>query len=560
MGIQRGGVALMLLVILGMVAVISGATILFVNRQFTQTVNQEQEEQAFHVAEAGVNVIIFGLNESVFTTEGLVQLETLMGEVTGSGSYTLTFSPVNGSLPGQNVRVLSHGRDTTGKFCQALEVVIHRTDEARQQFVVDQWDHLSGCEGSTGTGGGGTPTASPTSSGGGGGSPSGSPSGSPTATPSGGGSPTPTASACTDDSQCSSGSCHIPSGQSSGTCDQVCIAGGDCSTGVCTAKGLCAQPCTTGSQCASASCNPSTGVCNDTCTDNSQCSSGSCDIPFDPGFGGGTCGQGCSNNYECPSGICLPNGLCGQRCAVNGQCDTNSCNPLSGTCNNSCTGDSDCASGQGCTNGLCTPFICLPDCNPVGYPLQGICDPGTCLQLVIDVSENPPIPPGDPRPECQGVSSDTCYPTASFQVCCTLPTPTPTPTVDPDPGPSADPECVECGNGQCESGENFDNCFEDCPFSCNGAACDPGAGEGATFCPDDCGLGISPTPVLCPTPDADPDPPQESDSPCNANRLCEPGDGENATNCPSDCFCGDLICEASEVGSCPECGPVPTSS
>lgn len=467
---QRGGVALMLLVILGMVAVISGATILFVNRQFTQTVNQEQEEQAFHVAEAGVNVVIFGLNESVFTTEGLVQLEVLSGQVAGAGTYTLTFSPVGGSRPGQNIRVLSQGRDTTGRFCQALEVVVHRTDEARQQFVVDQWDHLPGCE----TGGGGDPpTPTPT----GGGTPTATPTDSTTPTPSGSSLPNPTPELCTDDGQCASGSCNIP---------------------------------------------------------------------FDPTYPG-TCDQGCTNHFECPSGVCLPSGLCGQRCVVNGQCNSNSCDPLTGTCNNSCTNDSQCPSGQGCTNGLCGPFICLPDCQPAGYPLEGICNPSSCLQLVIGVSENPPIGPGDPRPECQGVNSSTCYPVASYKVCCSLPSPTPIIT----PTPPLD--CVECGNGLCEAGENFDNCFDDCASSCGNDICD--AGEGVDNCPDDC-LGPSSDSIeICPTAT----PASPSPSSCNVNRFCEPGLGENSANCPSDCFCGDLVCEASEIGSCAECGATPTA-
>lgn len=85
-----------------------------------------------------------------------------------------------------------------------------------------------------------------------------------------------------------------------------------------------------------------------------------------------------------------------------------------------------------------------------------------------------------------------------------------------------------CGDGSCDSGEDFNSCFGDC--HCGDHTCD--AGENVSTCPADCGGGP---------------PPPECSGTCT---------DETCDDCPEDCwhdsgvcgYCGDGICEADETG------------
>ena len=125
----------------------------------------------------------------------------------------------------------------------------------------------------------------------------------------------------------------------------------------------------------------------------------------------------------------------------------------------------------------------------------------------------------------------------------------------------------ECGNGACEPGETWVNCFEDCPGACGNGDCEPGedaencpwdcadpcgdcicqASEGAETCPVDCGYCGDGICSLCDDLNEDAEKcPEDCAIPCG-NCICE--GGENPQNCPKDCgWCGD--------GFCSPCGPM----
>jgi hypothetical protein len=79
---------------------------------------------------------------------------------------------------------------------------------------------------------------------------------------------------------------------------------------------------------------------------------------------------------------------------------------------------------------------------------------------------------------------------------------------------------------ECDPGEDYLNCPENCPPppNCGNGFCgDPG--ETCKTCPADCGRCGQPTPI--PT----------APIVCNNNGVCESGAGENCANCPTDCGC-----------------------
>jgi len=99
--------------------------------------------------------------------------------------------------------------------------------------------------------------------------------------------------------------------------------------------------------------------------------------------------------------------------------------------------------------------------------------------------------------------------------------------------------CVQqavCGNKICESGENVNNCPQDCAGTCGDGICNPYY-ESRNNCPQDCGQ-VQP---VC------------------GNNVCE--SGENVNNCPKDCAgtCGDGVCNPyyENQNNCPQdCGQV----
>lgn len=151
----------------------------------------------------------------------------------------------------------------------------------------------------------------------------------------------------------------------------------------------------------------------------------------------------------------------------------------------------------------------------------------------------------------------------------------PPPVIHPQPGPSH-----ECGNGDCESGEDYYSCCQDCCGEENDQVASQGdCCEGLTAVGDQCERPVQrpckeeeggPTiPVLPPSPPPSTDavleptgyavaPPPTTPIECWFCVNC--GDGkcsehENGDNCPEDCaVCGNGICEppTENYQNCPE--------
>ncbi len=118
------------------------------------------------------------------------------------------------------------------------------------------------------------------------------------------------------------------------------------------------------------------------------------------------------------------------------------------------------------------------------------------------------------------------------------------------------PEGPCCWNGQCEKGETYETCPEDCAApTCGDGFCDPD--EDPCDCPSDCMVDGN---ACCTDSDC---PPlncgpccmltcqnfQCSSEPvwleqCCFNQACETG--ESSANCPADCSCGNGTCDAGE--------------
>jgi len=174
----------MMLMVFGLLLVMLGGSIAFISRQFRDTVNQEQGEQAFYAAEAGVQYTLFLLNSGVYSISQLVELGSLEHNVnddqTDSRVGIATIQFYAGSET-DTMRVISFGSDNAGKYCQAIIVDIRRGQVGNAQpFIITAWDHYLSCQLIA------TPVPTPSSS------TTPTPSASVTPTPSSSATPTPT--------------------------------------------------------------------------------------------------------------------------------------------------------------------------------------------------------------------------------------------------------------------------------------------------------------------------------------------------------------------------------
>ncbi|MGH9856910.1 MAG: hypothetical protein ACRD4B_03600 [Acidobacteriota bacterium] len=149
---KEGSILLMMMVIFGMFAVMLAASVAFINRQFHQTVDQEREELAFHMAEAGVQYTLFLLNDGVHNTETLLQQGELLEQslygiqyVENPGIYNLYFASLSGADAGQGLRVVSVGLDTGQQQCQTIVAEIRRFSSQEAAYALSAWDHRPVC-------------------------------------------------------------------------------------------------------------------------------------------------------------------------------------------------------------------------------------------------------------------------------------------------------------------------------------------------------------------------------------------------------------------------------
>lgn len=138
----------MTLVILGLFLTMMVAAMALISRQFHEIVGQEQEEQAFQVAEAGVHYSLW------LISNGLLNLDN-PAAITGHevrdirpqganeviGTFDVTFSVQKGGA-GQptSISLVSTGRDVVlVDRTQVIAAVIYA--EEGEKFSIISWDH-----------------------------------------------------------------------------------------------------------------------------------------------------------------------------------------------------------------------------------------------------------------------------------------------------------------------------------------------------------------------------------------------------------------------------------
>jgi hypothetical protein len=300
-------------------------------------------------------------------------------------------------------------------------------------------------------------------------------------------------------SYCGDGWCS--QGETAQNCPQDCSPGAYCGDGVCN-NGETAESCPydceiTVSITSATYCGDS--VCNGAETPYSC--AGDCGHP--PYCGDSVC-NGTETKYNCP-----------QDCGLAPYCGDSVCNGAETKYN--CP--TDCGLPPYCGDGICngdeTPYSCSLDCgNPSCTNPTGVLGATTCSGKQMLVCMN-------------GFWEFS----RSVQCCNTGDCP-------------LGYKCVQnscqlnlyCGDGVCSSGENQQNCPQDCgyPPYCGDGVC--GSGETKYNCPQDCGY-----------------PPSCGDGVCNGDETC--------ATCPVDCgicyYCGDGVCNSQTENqlNCPQdCG------
>lgn len=143
---QTGGIMLLVLMLLIVSITIMSATLRYVIRQSHETVDQEQEEQAFNIADSGVSYVLWLLdpgltggqnqpadigviNQAVYDNLGnQIGVFTIDNVVAGTGEISF------GSI----------GRDLTlVDRCQVVKVELRQV-EVGGQFILTDWDHQVG--------------------------------------------------------------------------------------------------------------------------------------------------------------------------------------------------------------------------------------------------------------------------------------------------------------------------------------------------------------------------------------------------------------------------------
>ena len=138
----------MTLVILVVFLVLMVGTAALISRQFNQIVGQEQEEQAFQIAEAGVNYAVWVFDNNLID---YADPQPVMDyEVTDQtrepaevlGTFDLTFSTLSqsGTSGPVAVKVVSVGKDAVLiNRKQTIEAII--SSEDLDTFRIVEWDH-----------------------------------------------------------------------------------------------------------------------------------------------------------------------------------------------------------------------------------------------------------------------------------------------------------------------------------------------------------------------------------------------------------------------------------
>ena len=392
---------------------------------------------------------------------------------------------------------------------------------------------------------------------------------------------------CTNDS-CVNGTCQYAYNTSSCNDGNACTTNDWCSNGVCLGAAVVCNdnnPCTTDS-CSNGACQyvNNSNACNDgdACTSSDRCTFGACiGTPLNCSDGiactidacvngvcqhdSATCGclsnTDCNDNNVCTTDVCS-SGACqhsnntltcndGNPCTTSDKCSAGVCagvpvscndgNPcttdicVSGSCvfsnnTNTCNDNNACTTSDRCSGGACSGVALACDdgvaCTD-DYCLNGSCvyDSSGCgCTSDLDCDDNDPC------------TLDGC---GASRVCSNTPL----------------SNC--CGNGTCESSEDFCSCPEDCTGapagpSCANGVCESADGEDCMTCPADCnGLQTGPTSsrFCCGNFNG------QNPVPCSDSR-CTAAGWECVSTSVVEACCGDGLCTTGETACmCPEdCG------
>lgn len=137
----------MTLVILGVFAIIMAGSAALINRQFNQVVGQEQEEQAFQIAESGVSYALWLMDQGLVdfaNPQSIADYEVKDQTVDPPevlGTFDLTFQTLSFTPGGPvAIRVVAEGEDLVLKERkQTIEATIQSDD--LDDFRVVEWDH-----------------------------------------------------------------------------------------------------------------------------------------------------------------------------------------------------------------------------------------------------------------------------------------------------------------------------------------------------------------------------------------------------------------------------------
>ncbi len=139
---QRGSTTLWVVVFLVIFAVLLTASLQFVTRQSHATIVQEQEEQAFAAAEAGLHHVLWLLNSGTETITSLPG-KTIVDEpmTNKEGEVVARFSITFSNATPQGIVVTAVGSDAVrADICQSINADIAATPAGG--YIFTRWDHI----------------------------------------------------------------------------------------------------------------------------------------------------------------------------------------------------------------------------------------------------------------------------------------------------------------------------------------------------------------------------------------------------------------------------------
>ncbi len=150
---DKGSMTLMVLVMVVLFVGLIVASTAYINRQSTQSVNQEREEVAFSVADAGVQyawwlIQPWGANIAPDDLRSSPPSSATDHQITNSegsfaGVFNLTFLPG----AGDELEIVSEGRaQSNSNHCQTIEAKFTATVDG--DYLIAKWNHLpkTSCE------------------------------------------------------------------------------------------------------------------------------------------------------------------------------------------------------------------------------------------------------------------------------------------------------------------------------------------------------------------------------------------------------------------------------